>query len=122
MHIYVERVPADDLTGSESAEPSAVIAERVRKARKVQSDRFRKEPGVFTNARMNAEMLTRYCRIGESEKEFLCKLIDKLGLSARAYGRVLKLARTIADMAGEENISLQSISEAVQYRNLDRLE
>ena len=122
MHIFVERVPAGDLTASEGAEPSAAIAERVRRARKVQTERFRAEPGVFTNARMNAEMLTRYCRIGSSEKEFLCKLIDKLGLSARAYGRVLKLARTIADMAGEENISLMSISEAVQYRNLDRLE
>ena len=122
MHIYVERVPADDLTASEGAESSATIAERVRKARKIQSERFRGESGVFTNARMNAEMISRYCAVGSIEKEFLCKLIDRLGLSARAYGRVLKLARTIADMAGEKNISLDSISEAVQYRNLDRLE
>ena len=77
---------------------------------------------MFTNARMNAEMIGRYCAVGSIEKEFLCELIDRLGLSARAYGRVLKLARTIADMAGEKNISLDSISEAVQYRNLDRLE
>ncbi|MBR5670653.1 MAG: magnesium chelatase, partial [Bacteroidales bacterium] len=60
--------------------------------------------------------------IGCDEKEFLCKLIDRLSLSARAYSRVLKLARTIADMAGEENISMSAISEAVQYRNLDRNE
>lgn len=122
MHIFVERVPADDLTAGKAAEPSAVIAERVRNAREIQSERFRTESGVFTNSRMNAEMMTKYCRIGSSEKEFLCKLIDKLSLSARAYGRILKLARTIADLAGEDEISLQAISEAVQYRNLDRLE
>ena len=122
MHIYVERVPAGDLTATESAESSAAIAERVRRARKIQSERFRAEPGVFTNSRMNAEMMTRYCRIGSSEKEFLCKLIEKLCLSARAYSRILKLARTISDLAGDEEITLQSISEAVQYRNLDRLE
>ena len=122
MHIYVDRVLADDLAADAGAEPSAAIAERVSRARKLQSERFRNEAGVFTNARMNAEMLTRYCRIGSREKEYLCKLIDRLALSARAYGRVLKLARTIADLAGEENITLQSISEAVQYRNLDRHE
>ncbi|MBO7488351.1 MAG: ATP-binding protein [Bacteroidales bacterium] len=122
MHIYVERVPAEDLTANDGAEPSEAIARRVEKARKIQSERFRAESGVFTNARMNAEMITRYCAVGSSEKEFLCKLIDKLGLSARAYSRVLKLARTVADLAGEEDISLQSISEAIQYRNLDRHE
>lgn len=122
MHIFVDRVSAGDLTAGEAAEPSVAIAERVAEARKLQSERFRKEAGVFTNSRMNAEMITKYCKIGSDEKEFLCKLIDRLSLSARAYSRVLKLARTIADMAGEENISLSAISEAVQYRNLDRLE
>ena len=122
MHIFVDRVSADDLTAEGAAEPSAAIAERVSRARKVQLDRFRDEPGVYTNSKMNAEMMTRYCRVGSSEQDFLCTLIDKLSLSARAYGRVLKLARTIADLAGDEDISLQAISEAVQYRNLDRLE
>ena len=122
MHIYVERVPADDLTGDVAAEPSSAIAKRVQKARAVQSERFRNEHGVFSNARMNAEMISGYCRIGSREREFLTTLIDKLNLSARAYSRVLKLARTISDLAGEEDISLQSISEAIQYRNLDRRE
>ena len=122
MHIFVDRVAADDLTAAEASEPSAAIAERVSRARKIQLERFKTEPGVFTNAKMNAEMMTRYCRIGSSEKDFLCKLIDKLNLSARAYSRVLKLSRTIADMAGEEDITMQAISEAIQYRNLDRLE
>jgi magnesium chelatase family protein len=122
MHIFVERVPAGDLTEGSAAESSASIAERVRQARKVQMERFAGEPGVFTNSRMNAEMMTRFCKTGSEEKEFLCKLIEKLCLSARAYGRILKLARTISDLAGEEEISLQAISEAVQYRNLDRLE
>ncbi|MBR3527414.1 MAG: YifB family Mg chelatase-like AAA ATPase [Bacteroidales bacterium] len=122
MHIYVDRVAADDLTATQLAEPSAAIAERVSRARKVQLDRFRNEQGVFTNSRMNAEMMTRYCKVGSSEQDFLCALIDKLSLSARAYGRVLKLARTIADLAGEAQINMQAISEAIQYRNLDRLE
>ena len=122
MHIFVDRVSAEDLTAGGAAEPSSVMAGRVAEARKLQSERFRKETGVFTNSRMNAEMITKYCKIGNDEKEFLCKLIDRLSLSARAYSRVLKLARTIADLAGEENISMAAISEAVQYRNLDRLE
>ena len=122
MHIYVDRVAADDLTAVQLAEPSAAIAERVSRARKVQLERFRNEQGVYTNSKMNAEMMTRYCNVGSCEQDFLCTLIDKLSLSARAYGRVLKLARTIADLAGEAQINMQAISEAIQYRNLDRLE
>ena len=122
MHIYVDRVAADDLTAAQLAEPSAAIAERVSRARKVQLERFRNEQGVYTNSKMNAEMMTRYCKVGSCEQDFLCTLIDKLSLSARAYGRVLKLARTIADLAGEAQINMQAISEAIQYRNLDRLE
>lgn len=122
MHIFVDRVSADDLTATGEAEASAAIAERVSRARKVQLDRFRDEQGVYTNSKMNAQMMTRYCKVGSKEQDFLCTLIDKLSLSARAYGRVLKLARTIADLAGDEDINMQSISEAIQYRNLDRLE
>jgi magnesium chelatase family protein len=69
---------------------------------------------------MNAEMITRYCHLDPSQSEFLDKIIDKLGISARAYSRILKLSRTIADLAGLEQISRECIAEALQYRNLDR--
>ncbi len=119
MHIYVERVPSGLLVSETEAEPSSAIAARVAKARAVQQARFAAD-GIFTNAAMNAEMITRYCRLDSSQSEFLDKIIDKLGISARAYSRILKLSRTIADLAGLEQISRECIAEALQYRNLDR--
>ncbi|NLD21470.1 MAG: YifB family Mg chelatase-like AAA ATPase [Bacteroidales bacterium] len=122
MHIFVERVAAKELTDDKQAESSEAIAKRVAKARKIQLERYKGEEGVFTNSRMSTEMLTKYCSIRSAERYFLQKLIEKLQLSARAYSRVLKLARTIADLAGEKDINRAFISEAVQYRSLDRHE
>ena len=120
LQIYVERVPAEQLVAAPSAEPSSVIAERVMRARELQARRFASE-GIFTNSAMTAKMLSKYCPLTAAQVEFLDKIIDKLGLSARAYSRILKLARTISDLAGEKDISQASIAEALQYRNLDRL-
>ena len=71
---------------------------------------------------MSANMLTRYCQLTVKQREFLDKIIDRLGISARAYSRILKLSRTISDLAGEKNITQEAIAEALQYRNLDRFE
>ena len=120
LQIYVERVPAELLVAAPSSEPSCVIAERVMRARELQARRFAAE-GIFTNSAMTAKMLSKYCPLTSSQVEFLDKIIDKLGLSARAYSRILKLARTISDLAGEKDISQSAIAEALQYRNLDRL-
>ena len=121
LQIYVERVPAEQLVAAPAAEPSSAIAARVAKARKIQAERFAAE-GIFTNSAMTAKMLTRYCPLSPSQADFFDKIIDKLGLSARAYSRILKLARTISDLAGEKNITQKAIAEALQYRNLDRLD
>lgn len=119
MHIYVERVSSEELTSTPNEEPSEAIAKRVAAAREIQLERFKNE-GIFTNSRMNAEMIERYCNVGVKEREFLGNVIDRLKLSARSYVRTLKVARTIADLAGLPDITLQCISEAIQYRHLDR--
>ncbi len=119
MQIFVRRVSGDDLIDEREAEPSVKIADRVLAARKIQEDRFRTE-GIFTNSQMNVEQLRRHCALGRVEREFLRGVVDKLGLSARGYSRILKLARTIADLDNNNFISLQHIGEAVQYRNIDR--
>ncbi|MBP5210849.1 MAG: YifB family Mg chelatase-like AAA ATPase [Bacteroidales bacterium] len=120
MHIFVERVSSENLTDSGKEESSSVIARRVTKARIIQQERFKGE-AIFTNARMTAPLIAKYCQISPAERTFLANLIDKLQLSARAYSRILKLARTIADLEGLESIDYRCISEAVQFRNLDRL-
>ena len=120
MQIFCEKVSGDELIDAEENEPSGAIAARVVSARLVQEERFRRE-GIYTNSQMNVEQLGRYCAIGDAEKKFLKNVIERLHLSARAYSRILKLSRTIADLEGADRITLQHISEAVQYRNLDRL-
>lgn len=119
MHVFCRNVSAEELTSEECGECSADIAARVAAAREIQMKRFSGEE-IFTNSQMNAAQLRRYCTIGQKESSFLKKAIEKLNLSARAYGRILKLARTIADLDGNNFISLQNIMEALQFRNLDR--
>ena len=119
MHIYVKAVESELLVGDSTEESSEVIAERVRRAREVQAERF-KDCDIFTNAQMSASQIRVFCTIDEPSKQFLNKAISKLGLSARAYSRILKLSRTIADLEGNESITLKHISEAIQYRSLDR--
>ena len=119
IHVDVPAVPHTDLLQDAQAEPSTAIRERVARARAIQSARFARSK-VFCNARMSSRMLRTHCRPDERSRLLLESAIEKLGLSARAYNRVLKIARTIADLAGETDIREQHISEAIQYRTLDR--
>jgi len=119
MHIYVNSVPARELVSGVESESSSSITERVVRARLIQQNRF-KDDGIFTNSQMDARLLSKYCKIAQKERDFLQNVIEKLNLSARAYSRVLKLARTIADLRLSTNIEMEDIAEAVQFRNMDR--
>jgi magnesium chelatase family protein len=119
IHIEVPAVKYRDLTATASGEPSKVLKERINRARKIQSDRFRGLK-IHCNAQMTNRHIKRFCSIDDASQRLLEMAIDKLGLSARAYTRILKVSRTIADLAGEEQMSSAHISEAIQYRSLDR--
>ena len=120
IHIEVPSVKFKDLSTSEGAEPSAKIRARVTSARKLQTERFAKEKKVFANAHMQTRHLKKYCQITSAGQELLRAAMAKLGLSARAYDRILKVSRTIADLEGSQEILPQHISEGIQYRSLDR--
>lgn len=119
MHIFCRNVSASDLTKEGDEESSATIAARVAAAREIQLRRFASD-GIFTNSQMNTTLIRKYCRLDGAQKAFLEDAIEKLRLSARAYSRILKLARTIADLEGSEKITLSHIAEALQFRSLDR--
>ena len=119
IHVEVPAVPHKDLMKDADAEPSKDIRKRVTAARANQSKRFSRAK-IYSNAQMSSRHIKRHCRIDEVSRSLLESAIDKLGLSARAFNRVLKIARTIADLEGEPNILVDHISEAIQYRNLDR--
>jgi len=120
IHLEVPTVPYADLVGLGTAEPSAVIRARVERARAVQRQRFRGHRGVHANAHMSARDLRRWCAVSEPVEGLLRNAVNRLGLSARAYHRVLKIARTIADLDGAGAIEPSHVSEAIQYRSLDR--
>jgi len=119
IHIEVPAVRYRDLSGETSGEDSEIIKGRVNRAREIQRQRFAGKR-IYCNAQMTPRYLKKYCQIGEDSKGLLEQAIDKLGLSARAYTRILKIARTIADLERVEEITVQHISEAIQYRSLDR--
>ena len=119
IHVEVPAVPYKDLIGESLAESSEQIGKRIEVARKIQSNRFARTK-IYCNAQMSSRHIKKHCQIDEASSSLLEAAIDKLGLSARAYNRILKIARTIADLNGERNIQVDHISEAVQYRNLDR--
>lgn len=120
IHIEVTPVPFDKLSDERPAENSNAIRERVTKARDIQSERFRESDGTHYNAQMHVKQIRKYCALEESSKDLLKTAMERLNLSARAYDRILKVSRTIADLEGAENISGMHISEAIQYRSLDR--
>jgi len=109
-----------EIAGDRTGETSAQIRERVVAARQRQHERFANKPKITCNARMGARELKQFCGLDEATKELLQNAMADLNLSARAYDRILKVARTIADLAGTEKISSDHISEAIQYRSLDR--
>ena len=115
LNINVRAVDGAGMSALSGQEGSREISSRVRQARDVQLRRFA-EDGIFTNSQMRPSHIKRYCRVGMEEEKFLRRLMDSYGLSARGYVRILKVARTIADMCGDENIKIDHISEAVQYR------
>ncbi len=120
IHIEVVPVNYDKLADSGKVEHSTVIRDRVIRARQIQAKRFSSVKGVYSNSQMSSSMQRRYCQLDEQGGRLLKTAMEIRGLSARAYDRILKVARTIADLAESENISAEHISEAINYRNLDR--
>jgi magnesium chelatase family protein len=119
IHIEVPAIKFGEIASDITAEPSASIRERVTRARQVQQERF-KSDGIYANAHMKPRHIRKYCRIDSDSQNLMEKAMNKLGLSARAYNRILKVARTIADLESCEKIASHHISEAIQYRSLDR--
>jgi len=121
MHIEVESIPAERLSQDTPEESSAEIRSRVEAAREIQRRRYENDPaGIRINAQLSARNLNKVCRMDDDAQQLLLLSCEKLKLSNRAYTRILKVARTIADLEGAQNISCEHISEAVQYRTLDR--
>lgn len=120
LHIEVTPVPFNELTNTASTESSAVIKQRVIAARQLQLDRFSKHPSMFSNAQMGSKELQTYCRVNDSGMQLLKNAMQRLGLSARAHDRILKVARTIADLENSQHIETHHLAEAIQYRSLDR--
>ena len=119
LHIEVTPVPLSEMMSERVEESSEVVRERVIRARQIQSERF-KGLGIHTNSMMNSKMLRDYCPLDARSRALLERAMAQLNLSARAHDRIIKVARTIADLAGEENIGVAHISEAITYRTLDR--
>jgi len=120
IHVEVPAVRYQDLSRLQSGESSAAIRQRVIAARERQRKRFQKTPHIRCNAQMTPREVRRYCQLDETSQELLHMAMEELRLSARAYDRILKVARTIADLEGSERIRPEHLSEAVQYRTLDR--
>jgi magnesium chelatase family protein len=120
IHIEVVPVPFEKLSEARLAEPSHVIRERVVVARLIQGNRFTQHDGVHCNAQMSSKLLRKYCELDAAGTTLLKNAMEKLGLSARAYDRILKVSRTIADLEKSEKIETVHLAEAIQYRSLDR--
>jgi len=119
IHIEVPRLKHDELLGTAQGEPSKAVRGRVQEARAIQARRF-EGSGIFVNAAMGSRQVRNYCPVASDAEVLLKAAIQRLGLSARAYDRILKLSRTIADLAGADTIGVGHVAEAIQYRSLDR--
>ena len=120
IHMEVQPVPFEKLTEERRGEPSSEIRKRVTKSREHQSDRFKDIENVHYNAQMSVKQIRKYCQLNDESKSLLKNAMERLNLSARAYDRILKVSRTIADLEGVKDISPSHIGEAIQYRSLDR--
>ena len=120
LHIETFPIPYEELAQKKPGEKSVVVRERVVKARMIQVKRFADVPGIHCNAQMTAKMIQKYCDLDKQCGLLLKNAMERLGLSARARDRILKVSRTIADIDGSENIQPEHLAEAIQYRSLDR--
>ncbi len=120
LHVEVTPVGFAELSSGHAEEPSELIRERVMSAGKKQTERFREHPGIYANAQMDSGLLKRICVLNSAGSSLLRTAMEKLSLSARAFDRILKVSRTIADLACSDEIKTEHLAEAIQYRNLDR--
>jgi magnesium chelatase family protein len=120
IHIEVTPVKFDELSDKRAAESSKSVRERVIAARDIQETRFKDAKGIYCNAQMTKQMINQFCEIDQAGQNLLKRAMEKLGLSARAYDRILKVSRTIADLGDSESIKPEHLAEAIQYRSLDR--
>lgn len=119
LQIEVNRVAYQKLDSNKKEETSEEIRKRVNKARKIQLERYKGQE-IFSNSELSPTLIEKYCKLDKQSKRILEDAFEKLGLSARAYDRILKVARTIADLDNSENIKTHHLAEAIQYRSLDR--
>ncbi len=119
IQVEVNQVNYNKIKEEKATESSKEIKNRVNKARKIQQERY-KEYGIYSNSELTPKLINKYCKIDNKTSKILEDAFNKLGFSARAYNRILKVARTIADLDEKENIELQHVAEAIQYRNLDK--
>jgi magnesium chelatase family protein len=120
IHIEVPAVKYKELRGESSAEDSATVRQRVVLARRRQAERFAHEKRIYSNAQMPPKLIRKHCAISAEGEKLLETAVTRLGLSARAHDRILKVARTIADLDASESVESRHLSEAIQYRTLDR--
>lgn len=120
LHLEVSSVPYEELKKREDGESSQKIRERVITARTIQNKRFENEHGIFCNAQLEPKQMKKWCLVDEMGEQLLKNAVERLGFSARSYNRILKVARTIADLDSSKKISAQHVAEAIQYRALDR--
>ena len=120
IHIEVTPVNFDQLSDNRKSEPSVNVRERVIKAREVQTQRYIDTKGIYSNAQMSAQMVREICQISTAGQNLLKNAMERLNLSARAYDRILKVSRTIADLSGSADIQIEHLAEAIHYRSLDR--
>lgn len=120
LHVEVSPISFEEISEKQRSESSAHIRERVVKARKVQDRRFKEESGIYANAQMHSRQLRAVCELDQASQDLLKLAIERLNLSGRAYDRILKVARTIADLEASPRLESHHVAEAVQYRSLDR--